>query len=89
MLGNTDEELTQASVKALVNPYNLPGWSYSCMHCKKEMTPSPNSDVKASVLKKDQPQGAQSNATSSASTTNAADIAQEEIVEAPISTENQ
>ena len=89
MLGNTDEELTQASVKALVNPYNLPGWSYSCMHCKKEMIPSPNSDVKASVLKKDQPQGAQSNATSSVSTTNAADIAQEEIAEAPIPTENQ
>ena len=64
-LGNLEEELTQESVKALVNPFNLPGWSFNCLHCKKRMIPSPDADVKASVLKKEkrQPQLSQSQAS--------------------------
>ena len=43
-------ELTMDSVKTLVNPFNLPGWSYNYLHCRKELIPSPDADVKTSVL---------------------------------------
>ena len=49
ILGNP-EKLTRDAVKKLVNPFNLPGWSYNCLHCKQKLLPSPDADVKVSVM---------------------------------------
>ena len=49
ILGNP-EALTRDAVKKLVNPFNLPGWSYNCLHCKQKLLPSPDADVKVSVM---------------------------------------
>ena len=54
LLGNPEEDMTQDFVKRLVNPLNLPGWSYNCLQCKEKLIPSPDSYVKAAVLKREQ-----------------------------------
>jgi len=43
-------EITQDAVMKLFNPYNLPGWSFNCLHCKEKLVPSPDAYVKKSVL---------------------------------------
>ena len=67
IIGNP-EELTMDSVKTLVNPFNLPGWSYNCLHCRKELIPSPDADVKTSVLNQEKKQSKNQRTQSSSST---------------------